>query len=62
MNIVSFNVGAAQEHPKWFIAKDEQDFINITQNLLTTKLNFTPVNLFPLEKTVENYASIYGIK
>ena len=62
MNIVSFNVGAAQEHPKWFIAKDEQDFINITQNLLTTKLNFTPVNLFPLDKTVENYASIYGIK
>ena len=62
MNIVSFNVGCTQKHLKWFIAKDEQDFINITQNLLTTKLNFTPVNLFPLDKTVENYASIYGIK
>ena len=62
MNIVSFDVGCTQKHTKWFIAKDEQDFINIAQNLLTTNLDFTPVNLFPLNKTVENYASIYGIK
>jgi hypothetical protein len=27
MNIVSFNVGYAQQHPKWFIAEDEMDFI-----------------------------------
>ena len=62
MNIVSFNVGYAQEHHKWFIAKDERDFINLTQKLLSTPLDFTSVNLFPLTETVEQYASIYGIK
>lgn len=61
MNIVSFNLGAAQKNIKWFIANDEQDFIVISQKLLSTKLNFEPINLFPLEKTVEHYASIYGI-
>ncbi|MCW9097404.1 MAG: glycosyltransferase, partial [Ignavibacteriaceae bacterium] len=62
MNIVSFNVGCTQNHLKWFIAKDEQDFINIAQDLLKTTLDFVPVNLFPLDETVESYASIYGIK
>lgn len=62
MNIVSFNVGYAQENPKWFIAKDEKDFIQIVRNLLTTLPDFTPVNLFPLGETVERYAEIYGIK
>ena len=62
LNIVSFDIGCAQKHPKWFIAKDEQDFMNIAQNLLETTIDFTPVNPFPLDKTVESYASIYGIK
>lgn len=62
MNIVSFNVGYAQKHPKWFIAKDEKDFIHIVKNLLTTKLDFTPINLFPLVETVERYEEIYSIK
>jgi glycosyltransferase involved in cell wall biosynthesis len=61
MNIVSFNIGYAQKHPKWFIAKDEQDFINITQNLLSTELDFTPVNLFPMSESVARYTSIYGV-
>jgi glycosyltransferase involved in cell wall biosynthesis len=61
MNIVSFNVGYAQEHPNWFIAKDEKDFIRITKDLLTTTLDYNPVNLFPLKESVELYASIYGI-
>jgi glycosyltransferase involved in cell wall biosynthesis len=61
MNIVSFNVGYAQKHSKWFIAKDEQEFINITKNLLSTELDFTPVNLFPMSETVARYASIYGV-
>jgi len=61
MNIISFNVGYAKEHPKWFIANDEQDFIDITQNLLSTELDFTPINLFPMLETVARYASIYGI-
>jgi len=55
MNIVSFNVGAAQKNLKWFIANDEQDLITISKNLLSTKLNFEPLNLFPLEKTVGRY-------
>lgn len=61
MNIVSFNVGYAQKHPKWFIAKDEQDFIDISINLLSSKLDFVAVNFFPLVETVNRYASLYGI-
>ena len=61
MNIVSFNVGYAQNHPKWYIAKDENEFIRITERLLTTKLDFSPVNIFPLSETVNMYASLYGI-
>jgi glycosyltransferase involved in cell wall biosynthesis len=62
MNIVSFNVGYAQELPKWFIAKDEKDFIQIAKNLITTSMDYNPVNPFPLVETVERYAGIYGIK
>lgn len=61
MNIVSFNVGYAQEHTKWMIAKDEKEFINHTEKLLNNKLNFDPVNLFPLKQTVDRYATIYRI-
>ncbi|MCW9066082.1 MAG: glycosyltransferase, partial [Ignavibacteriaceae bacterium] len=43
MNIVSFNVGYAQPHPKWFIAVDEKNFLKITLNLLVSKLDFSPV-------------------
>jgi hypothetical protein len=62
MNIVSFNVGYAQQHPKWFIAIDDQHFIKLTQDLLSTSLYYNPFNLFPLKETVERYVSIYGIK
>ena len=61
MNIVSFNVGYAQKHPKWLIAKDEKDFINVTEILLNSELNFETVNLFPLQETVNRYAALYGI-
>lgn len=61
MNIVSFNVGYAQQHPKWFIAKDEEEFLKITERLLSTELEFNPVNIFPLTETINKYASIYGI-
>jgi glycosyltransferase involved in cell wall biosynthesis len=59
MNIVSFNVGCALEHPKWFIAKDEKDFVNISINLLSGKLNFSPYNPFQLTETVKLYAEVY---
>lgn len=62
LNIVSFNVGYAQSNPKWFIAKNEEDFIDITKKLLTTELDFTFTNLFPLKETVNRYASLYGIE
>jgi len=62
MNIVSFNVGYAQKHPKWFIAEDDQHFVELTQELLSTSLDHNPLNLFPLTETVERYASIYRIK
>lgn len=61
MNIVSFNVGYAQEHPKWSIAKNDQDFIAITKKLLDIELNFEPSNLFSLQETVDQYAALYGI-
>ena len=61
MQIVSFNVGYAQPHRKWFIAEDEEDFINVTLNLLSSKLDFSPVNLSPLNETVRRYASLYKI-
>jgi 1,2-diacylglycerol 3-alpha-glucosyltransferase len=61
INIVSFNVGYAQEHPKWSIAKDDKDFINVTESQLNSELNFEPVNLFPLQETVDRYTALYGI-
>ena len=62
MNIVSFNVGYAQQHPKWSIANDEEGFINLVKNLLNKSLDYYPVNIFPLKETIERYASIYGLK
>jgi glycosyltransferase involved in cell wall biosynthesis len=62
MSIVSFNVGCAQSHHKWFIAKDEQEFFNITKKLLNKKLDFNPVNIFPLSETISRYVYLYGIK
>lgn len=61
MNIVSFNVGYAQKHPKWFIANDESEFKKITKRLLSAELEFNPVNIFPMRDTINKYASIYGL-
>jgi glycosyltransferase involved in cell wall biosynthesis len=61
MNIVSFDVGYAQNHPKWFIAKDKQEFFIITKKLLNEKLDFNPANIFPLSETVSRYAFLYGV-
>ena len=60
MNIVSFNVGYAQKHPKWSIAKNEKDFIKITSDILDKQLNFEPANLFPLIDTVDKYLELYN--
>lgn len=62
MNIVSFNVGYAQTHPKWFVAKNEDEFINSINKLLESELDFAPVNLFPLNETVSRYAALYKIE
>lgn len=61
MNIVSFNVGYARETHKWKIANDENDMLDKVRDLLSSNLNHQPVNLFPIESTVEAYAKIYGI-
>jgi len=61
MNIVSFNVGYAQNNPKWFIVKDEEEFIKTLKKLLNNKLDFSPANIFPLKETIKRYASVYGI-
>jgi 1,2-diacylglycerol 3-alpha-glucosyltransferase len=60
MNIVSFDVGIAQENQKWTIAKDEKDFISITKKLLREKLSYNPINLFPLQETVDRYFALYN--
>ena len=61
MNIISFNVGYAQKSDKWFIAKDDNDFVSITQKLLSSKLNFEPLNIFPISVTVKNYDHLYKL-
>jgi glycosyltransferase involved in cell wall biosynthesis len=61
MNIVSFNVGYAQNNPKWFIVKDEEEFIKTVKKLLNDKLDFSPANIFSLKETIKRYASVYGI-
>ena len=61
MNIVSFNVGYAQKSEKWFIAKDDIEFISITQKLLSAKLNFEPLNIFPISETVNKYHQLYKL-
>ncbi|NWF51319.1 MAG: glycosyltransferase family 4 protein [Ignavibacteriaceae bacterium] len=61
MNIVSFNVGYAQAHPKWFIAKNNEEFISIIEKILSAELNFEAINLFPLQETINRYANLYGI-
>lgn len=61
MNVVSFNVGYAQDNPKWFIAKNDKDFINIIKKLLGDTLNYDSVNLFHLNETLNKYASLYGV-
>ncbi|MBK9097269.1 MAG: glycosyltransferase [bacterium] len=48
MNILSFNIGYAQRNPKWFIAKDEDDFVNTLEKLLSSQLDFQPTNLLNL--------------
>jgi glycosyltransferase involved in cell wall biosynthesis len=60
MNIVSFNVGYAQQSSKWFIANDENDFISITNKLLSSNLSFEPLNIFPISKTIEKYSKLYN--
>jgi len=60
MHIVSFDVGIAQENQKWTIAKDEKDFISITKKLLREKLSYNPINLFPLQETVDRYFALYN--
>ena len=61
MNIVSFNVGYAKQSEKWFIAKDDIEFISLTQKLLSSELNFEPQNIFPISETVKNYHQLYTL-
>lgn len=61
MHIASFNVGYAQKNPKWKIASDKNEMIENVRTLLTSRLDHQPVNLFPIESTVDSYAKLYGI-
>lgn len=61
MNIVSFNVGYAQENHRWDIASDEDDMLNKVKAVLSSDLDHQPLNLFPVESTVDAYAKLYGI-
>ena len=58
--IVSFKVGASEPSERWIVAKDENDMIHNIEKLLSVSLNHQPVNLFPLERTVEKYAQLYN--
>lgn len=61
MNIVSFNVGYAKQSEKWLIANDDNEFISHTKKLLLSKLNFEPLNIFPISETVQKYHQLYTL-
>lgn len=61
MSVVSFNVGYASENEKWFIAKNEDELYLHCKNLLNKNLSFKPMNIFPIEETVNRYAKLYGL-
>lgn len=61
MNIISFNVGYAKQSEKWLIAKDDNEFISHTKNLLSAKLNYKPSNIFPISETVHKYHQLYNL-
>lgn len=60
MNIISFNVGYAQQSEKWYIAKDDDDFISTTTKLLLSELNYEPLKIFPISETVKKYYKLYN--
>jgi len=61
MNIISFNVGYAKPSDKWFVAKDENDFVLLANQLLQNNLNYNPVNIFPISETVNRYKQLYNV-
>ncbi len=60
MYVVSKNVGAAVNSEKWIIAENEEEFSSAIQNLLSDKLKFEAVNLFPIDYTVSSYFKFYN--
>jgi glycosyltransferase involved in cell wall biosynthesis len=61
MHIASYNVGYAKENNKWNIAKNEDELYHHCRNLLNKNLSFEPMNIFPIEETVNRYAKLYGL-
>ncbi|AFH50466.1 Glycosyltransferase [Ignavibacterium album JCM 16511] len=61
MHIVSFNVGYAQKNSNWQIANSDEEMISNVKRLLSSALNHTAQNLFPIEKTINDYAKLYGL-
>ena len=58
---VERGIGFSKETCK-LLNLEEEDFINITKNLLTCKLDFSKINPFPITETVNKYAVIYGMQ
>lgn len=61
MYIVSYKVGYAKENEKWNIAKNEDELYHHCRKLLNNNLSFEPMNIFPIEETVNRYAKLYGL-
>lgn len=61
MNVVSFDVGYARQNEKWFVASDDDDFVLQIQKLLNHKLNFEPLNIFPISETINKYNRLYNL-
>lgn len=61
MYIVSYNVGYAKENNKWNIARNEDELYLHCRSLLNKNLSFEPMNIFPIEETVNRYAKLYGL-
>lgn len=60
MNIISFDVGYAKQSDKWYVAKDENHFVLLAQELLNNNLNHEPKNIFPISETVYKYHQLYN--
>ncbi len=61
MYLVSFEVGIAQEHPKWSVAENEEDMLQKLKLLMSQAKTYDSVMLYDVADTVEAFAEVYQL-